>query len=108
MSSEEHGEKGRCYEKAREARPPERYWRSDGEHDPGAVTDVTQDGKLTPGELAVVEEKIDCLAHRLPLVIGEAVRVTREHARCDTCNRVEGAEEDHPDDESCAGEQRGH
>jgi hypothetical protein len=44
----------------------------------------------------------------LPLLTGEAVRVTREHTGRDTCHQVEGAEEHHPDDESYAGDLRGH
>jgi hypothetical protein len=54
-----------------------------------------------------LKEKVDRADHSLPLLPGEAVRVTGEHTDCDSGDRVEGAEEDHPDDKRCAGDRCG-
>jgi hypothetical protein len=108
VGSEEPGEKGRSDHKARCARPPERHSRRDNEDDPAEVTQVTHEREVVSArELAVLKEKINRADHSLPLLPREAVRVTREHTDCDSGDRVERAEEHHPNNKRYAGDRCG-
>jgi hypothetical protein len=108
VGSEEPGEKGRSDDKARDARPPERHGRGEGEDDPGELTQVSEDGEIIAArELTVAEKEINRPDHSLLFLTCEAVRITGEHTDCDSGDRVEGAEEHHPENESCAGDRCG-
>ena len=105
MGSEEHRKKRGQDDEARGARPPERHSRGEDEDDPAELTQVSEEREVIAArEPTVLEEKINRSDHSLPLLPDEAVRVTREYTDCDSGDRVEGAEEHHPDNKRCAGD----
>ena len=108
VGREEEREKRGSDDEARGARPPERHSRGENEDDPAELTKACQHRVVTAAhKLAVLEEKINRADHSVLLLTGEAVRIPGEHTDCDSGDRVEGAEEHHPDNKSYAGDRGG-